>query len=136
MRIVTILMFVVLLLYTYPTLRVVEFFQTRDPILEGLKKEMSSLHPRFQDVELYVGDKSYTINKERVYVCMKDSDGRYYDRNMLVYVLCHEYAHVLCTDIGHTDQFFSIFDKLLQKAAVKGIYDPNIPPVKNYCGHD
>jgi len=111
------------------------FTTTNDPVLDEIKKQLSVLHPKFENVELYEGNKSYTINKKRVYVCLKDDNGRYYHRNMIVYVTLHEYAHILCTEIGHTDLFFKIFDDLLQKAATAGLYNPSIPPLEKYCGH-
>ena len=76
---------------------------------------------------------SFTINKSRVNLCLKDKEGNYYDDNMLMYVALHELAHVMCDEIGHTDKFHEIFDKLLEKAAAYGIYDPSIPPISNYC---
>lgn len=113
-----------------------ESFAPRDPVLNELKEQLGELHPKFKNVELYVGDKSYTINKKRVYICLKDEKGRYYSRNMLCYVILHEYAHMLCDEIGHTEKFGQVFQKLLKQAAERGLYNPNIPPVSDYCGHD
>lgn len=113
-----------------------EYFSPRDPLLDELQSQLSVIHPRFKNVNLFEGDKSYTVNKEKIFVCLKDTHGRYYSRNMLVYVICHEYAHMLCDEIGHTDKFFKIFDRLLKKASEMGLYDPSIPPVDEYCGHD
>lgn len=84
-------------------------------------------------VELYRGDKSYTINKEKVYICLKDSNGKYYDDNVLSYVLLHEIAHALSTEIGHTQLFHDIFEALLIQFAGAGLYDPNIPIPTDYC---
>lgn len=114
---------------------VTESFTSHDPILMDLKRQMAIIDPTFQHISLAEGDKSYTINKTNVYLCLKDSNGRYYDRNMLIYVLCHEYAHVLCDEIDHTPKFYTIFQDMLNKAAKANIYNPNIPPLKNYCGH-
>ena len=117
-------------------MRKIEHFTSGDNVLDQLREELSVLHPRFKSVEMYRGDKSYTIDKEKVYICLKDENGNYYDRNMLIYVICHEYAHILNKTPGeHTPQFKKIFDELLDKAAKLGIYNPNIPPVKNYCGY-
>lgn len=113
----------------------VEYFYYRDPLLIELQSKLSQLHPRFINVHLMEGNKSYTINKERVFICVKDRNGKYYDKNMLVYVICHEYAHILCNEIGHTNQFFTIFEELLKNAEKMNLYDPNIPPLTDYCGH-
>ena len=49
-------------------------------------------------------------------MCLKDSDGNYYDDNSLMFVLLHEIAHVICKSIGHTDEFHKIFEDLLKEA--------------------
>jgi hypothetical protein len=107
----------------------------RDPVLDELRQQLADLDPKFQNVELYEGDKSYTVNKKKVFICLKDNNGRYYNRNMLVYVTLHEYAHMLCKSVGHTPEFFTIFDELLDKATEMGLYNPSIPPLDDYCGH-
>jgi hypothetical protein len=60
-------------------------------------------------------EKSFTINKKEIHICMKDPDGEYYDRHMITYVLAHEIAHTLCDEVGHTDKYYEIFDKLLDE---------------------
>lgn len=85
------------------------------------------------EISFYKGNKSYTINKEKVFLCLKKKNGEYYDMNILVFVTLHELSHVLSTTIGHDKNFNNIFDALLKKAAEMGIYDPSIPIDKNYC---
>lgn len=128
--------FGIIIYFLFCHFNIIETFKSRDPILHEIQSQLSTLDPKFQKVELYEGDKSYTINKKKVYICLKDKNGRYYNRNMLVYVTLHEYAHMLCDEIGHTDKFYKIFEKLLQKATNAGLYNPNISPVVNYCGHE
>jgi beta-lactamase regulating signal transducer with metallopeptidase domain len=111
----------------------IESFYQSDPVLDQIKKQLSILHPKFKNVDIYEGDKSYTINKKKIYICLKDKDGKYYNKNMLVYVILHEYAHYLNSTIGHNNDFFQIFNDLLDKAAKLGLYNPNIPLLKNYC---
>lgn len=134
---IRILIFIILI-YIFITLlyEQIEGFYTQDPVLIELKSQLSVIHPKFKDVELYEGDKSYTINKKKVYICLKDKHGRYYNRNMLVYVICHEYAHLLCDEIGHTNNFFKIFDDILDQASNLGLYNPSIPILTDYCGHN
>jgi hypothetical protein len=112
------------------------FSNSNDPLLNEIKADLIKLHPKFKSIEIYEGEKSYTINKQRVYICLKDKNGRYYNRNMLVYVICHELAHVLCDEIGHTEKFHEVFSDLLEQATNAGLYNPSIPPLKNYCGHN
>jgi hypothetical protein len=107
-----------------------------DPMLYKLKHIMEPLHHEVKTLKLYKGDKSYTINKQKIYLCLRDEHGDYYPTNMLIYVLIHEFAHYLNKeDIGHTEKFHQIFDQLLDKAHELGIYNPSIPPLENYCMH-
>ena len=87
------------------------------------------------EISLYKGEKSYTINKEDIYICLTDENDKYYNDNMLIYVLLHEISHSICDEIGHTKKFYDIFDALIEKAVSMNIYDQNIPVVKNYCMH-
>jgi hypothetical protein len=129
-----------------------EKFTQNDPKLLELKSIMSPLFEKdrvftgyleplnhrniMNETELYVGGKSYSINKKKIYMCLKDEKGEYYDNNILVLVLAHEYAHCLNNEIGHGDKFQKIFDELLALATEKGIYNPNIPMIDNYCSHN
>ena len=87
----------------------------------------------FNEISLYKGNKSYTINKEKVFLCLKDKSGNYYDMNTLIYVTLHELAHVICDEIGHTSKFNKIFDQLLTRASEMKIYDSKTPIVQDYC---
>ena len=88
------------------------------------------------DLTLCPGKKSYTINKEDIYLCLKDENNKYYNDNMLIYVLLHEISHQSCYEIGHTPLFHEIFQLYLAKAIELGIYNPNIPIIKNYCTYN
>jgi hypothetical protein len=97
--------------------------------------ELSVLNDRdiLSEIKLYKGDKSYTINKQKVYLCLQDENDAYYNMNMLIYVILHELAHVICDEIGHTEKFNRIFEELLDEANKKSIYNPSIPIIKDYC---
>ncbi len=110
-----------------------EHHKQDDPVLQSVKRELSQVHPIVNELSFYEGDKSYTINKEKVFMCLKDENGEYYDKNMLIYVALHEVAHALNDEIGHTPKFHKIFDELLERATELGIYDPSIAPIPNYC---
>lgn len=96
---------------------------------------LSSLNDRdiLNEVKLYRGSKSYTINKEKIFLCLKDENKEYYDKAVLVYVAIHELSHCVCDEISHTQKFHDIFEELLLVAAEEGIYDPSIPIDPNYC---
>lgn len=125
---------IIIILSFFMLTRLVEGYKKDDPMLHVLKNKIRPLHPDMVDYIILLEDtKSYTINKKKIYLCLKDENGDYYDDNMLVFVAIHELAHVLCDEIGHTDKFQKIFQELLNKAADLQIYDPSVAPIQNYC---
>lgn len=128
-------LFIIVVVIIFFTLtRFVEEFKKEDPMLYKIKNKLRPLSPDTVDNVTFLEDtKSYTINKKKVYLCLKDENGEYYDDNMLMFVAIHEMAHVLCDEIGHTDKFQKIFQELLDKASGMGIYDPSVAPIQNYC---
>ena len=101
------------------------------------KGSLESLNHRniMNEVKLYKGNKSYTINKKKIFICLKDENDSYYSDNMLIYVLAHEFSHVIAKSIGHTKEFYDIFEELLVELADSGVYDPSKDIVKDYCEH-
>jgi hypothetical protein len=85
------------------------------------------------EITLSKGKKSYTLNKEDIFICLKDENDQYYEDNMLIYVLLHEVSHSICDEIGHTEKFHRIFSTLTKKAIELKIYDDKIPLIRNYC---
>lgn len=113
-----------------------EYMLEDDPHLHNIKALLIEAFPDDPDIQglkLYKGDKSYTLNKEKIFLCMKDENGEYYNTNMLIYVLLHEIAHVKNHTVGHDENFQRIFDGLLKEAKKRKVYDDTIPPVSNYC---
>lgn len=107
-----------------------------DPMLYTLKEVLKPVHPVIKDLKLYKGEKSYTLNKDKIFMCLTDKNGEYYPLNMLIYVLLHEIAHRLNDkDVGHTPEFHRIFDELLERATELGVFNPSIPIIQNYCQH-
>lgn len=82
---------------------------------------------------------AHTENKgSRMAFCTttQKKGGRLIDLNTLTYVAVHELAHVACKSIGHTEEFWKIFKKLLIEAARIDIYTPvdySAQPT-TYCG--
>jgi len=128
------LFFVVLIISYFCLMNITEGFKKEDPKLQHLKSYIAQVRPDMIDrIVLLEDTKSYTINKKKIYMCLRDENGDYYHDNMLLFVVLHELAHVLCDEIGHTDKFQQIFQVLLDDAVKLGIYDPEIEPVQNYC---
>ncbi len=109
-----------------------ENYSQYNPMIQTLKEQILVCFPELVHLQVYEGNKSYTINKEKIYLCIRDKYGKYYDKNILMYVLIHEIAHTLCTDVGHTSQFKEIFDILLQRATDANIYS-HVDIPKDYC---
>ena len=94
-----------------------DHYSQYDPKLQAIKEKVRSIIPDIIDsISLYEGNDSYTINKQKTYICLTDNNGDYYDDNTLVHVLLHEMAHVMCDEIGHTQKFHNIFTDLLKKS--------------------
>jgi hypothetical protein len=119
---------------------IVELKKKLTPLLSNLKfvgkYEVLNTRNILDEISIYKGDKSYTINKNKVYLCILDENEEYYNINSLMYVLLHELSHVLCKEIGHTEMFHEIFQELLIQATTDGIYDPSIPMVSDYCAYN
>ncbi len=126
-----------------------EFSLQGDPKIDEIKLKISPLFSKnikhtgvlhninnrdiMNEIDIYKGNKSYTINKEKVYLCLKDENDEYYNDNLLIFVTLHELSHVISDTIGHDKKFNSIFDELLKKATEMNIYDPKLPIDQNYC---
>lgn len=116
--------------------QILEHYARNEPKVLEIKERLRVVHPRVDSLEFFAGNKSYTINKQKVYLCLKDENGEYYEDNMLIYVAHHELAHVLCDEVGHTDKWKKIFEDLLVDAEKKAVYDSNIPPILDYCTYN
>lgn len=89
-----------------------------------------------ENVYKIMGSTSFTVDKKDVYLCLKNDKGEYYDKNLMLMVTIHEYAHVLCNSQDHTNEFKQINKYLLEKSIKYGMYKP-INFEKNnreYCG--
>jgi hypothetical protein len=115
--------------------RIYEKYVEDDPMLIDIKNTLLPVFPDINKVILLKGKKSYTINKKKIHLCLFDENGKYYDKNMLIYVTLHELAHVRCDEVGHTDKFHRIFKEILDEATQKNVYDPKKPIIKNYCNY-
>lgn len=113
-----------------------EYYQQMDPMLHVIKETIKPIHEStVEKIKFFEGQKSYTINKKKIYLCLRDENKEYYDFNMLIYVAIHELSHVMCDEIGHTPKFNKIFQQNLSRAEDLGIYDSSKPIIPNYCGH-
>lgn len=144
----TLIIFIISQIYT----QIQENYLQDDPMINELKKQieplfsnqekftgkLSCLNDRdiMKEIRIYKGDKSYTINKHKIYMCLKDENDNYYHINNLLNVLIHEISHCLCQSVGHTEEFYDIFNELLKYATDKGVYNSNIPMIDKYCTYN
>ena len=116
-----------------------KYVEFSDAKVEELRAKLNSIFPESKGIKVSGSDKSFTIDKKHIYLCIKDGDGNYYDDNSLMHVLLHEFSHVLCDEVDdkgeHKPKFKRIFGEVMEKAARAGIYDPNIPMIDKYCGY-
>ena len=109
-----------------------EFYLENEPTVVKIRNKLLPVFPEIKFVKMLKGTSSYTINKQKIYLCT-ETKGQVYDDNMLIYVTLHELAHTMCPEIGHGKQFQSIFQSLLDRAERHGLFDPKKPRVENYC---
>jgi hypothetical protein len=127
--------------YFYETDEKIDFLIKKvEPLFDHTNEYYGNLEPLnrrsiLKEIKVFRGKKSYTINKKRVFLCLKDENNKYYNDNMLVYVFLHELSHVICDEIGHTNKFNEIFKELLDVAVEKKIWDPNQDIILNYCDY-
>lgn len=133
-----------------------EMFNKTHPRLELLKNKLKLLSDKYPElygtmtqVPMYVGNKSYTIDKKTIFICIhdlkkekenfsKERKSYYYSDNVLMYVILHELAHFLNKkDYGHTDEWRRVFMLILKHAEEVNIYDSKgEQPPSDYCKGD
>lgn len=123
----------IIIFITFYINRVVLF---SDPLLYKIKNDLLLVDSRIKNISFYASNESFTEDKKRIYLCLKDKDNNYYPYNMLIYVALHEIAHVLSPniDLNHTTpEFINNFSNLIKKATELKLYDPSLPMVEHYC---
>ena len=133
-ELLTVLLILVVFYIIYLYVRKVETYD--DPKLKDIHDKLIKIDPRAEFISLLGSSQSFTEDKIRTYMCLRDEQGNYYDDNMLMYVAIHELAHVnsKSVDPDHkTDEFKDNFKLLLKKAEDLGLYDPKLPLNYKYC---
>lgn len=77
-------------------------------------------------------NRTYTVNKELIYVVTEKPHGEKYNTDTLLFVILHEIAHILSPDEHHTKSFHKIEKRLHQSAMdlgyiQSGLLDKNYP---------
>lgn len=130
-----------------------KYAQESSDVLGTINKRLSILVDSIRDNEnitfilptenylnenLFNMDTTYTINKSSIYFCLspRDSDTGIYDINTLMYVALHELAHIASKSIGHTIEFYGVFEQLKKFAIKYNIwkYTDYSKNPQEYCG--
>ncbi len=102
-----------------------------DMVLQNVKIEIARIHPEIYNYKMYPLDKcqpkdSYTEDKKRIFVCMRDASGKYYNINKIKQIIIHELAHASSKtyDPEHTSvEFLTYYRDLMTRAQQQGIID-------------
>lgn len=105
-------------------------------------KYVNRLKNKINDVKIIenTNDKytSYSVNKgEELVICVRSrKTDEIHDINLIMYVILHEIAHIMCPEYGHGELFNRIFKYVTEEAIKANIYeyinfDTN---PQEYCG--
>jgi hypothetical protein len=83
----------------------------------------------FVENDMQSEDTSYSENKgQKIVVCLRDKTKppQYplIDQNTVMFVMLHEMAHLMTETVGHTQEFWNNFKRILQDAIQIGIWQP------------
>jgi hypothetical protein len=86
---------------------------------------MNVVDDKVKNVPVYPYSSSFTDNKEKIYLCVKDKRGKFFSPNDMIYVLLHEYAHATTRNERdpHGPKWRKNFHRYLKIAESKGLYD-------------
>jgi hypothetical protein len=103
-------------------------------IMERLRKDLSAeAQTRLQHIHVYPSQKcTYTIDKGRVFVRVRDDHGALLPECVVRHVLLHELAHTLNPTQGHDEGFRYWLRWLSQRGQVSSCGD-RVPPNYNTC---
>ena len=106
------------------------------PYLNRLINKINNIE--FEENLLNNDSTSYSVNKgEELVFCLKSKKtGKLHDINLIMYVVLHEIAHIMCPEYGHGPLFIKIFKYITEESIKLGIYKKidfeNNP--QEYCG--
>lgn len=83
----------------------------------------------FVENDMQSADTSYSENKgQKIVVCLRDKTKPptypLIDQNTIMFVMLHEMAHLMTETIGHTQEFWTNFRRILEDAVKVGVYTP------------
>lgn len=108
--------------------------------IRKLKTLVSLVNPEFDKLKIYPGKESVTVDKKKIYICLKDPITKeFYPFDVLIYVMLHEIAHVQSKTYStktHNVEFEKNFQNLLEDAYSVGILQNDVAVPTNYCSEE
>ena len=94
---------------------------------EPYKRLVEKFNPNvLEENDLGAQSTSYSENKgEKIVICLRDKTTAPFpliELNTVMFVLAHEMAHLMTETIGHTQEFWTNFRRLLHDSVKIGIY--------------
>ena len=87
------------------------------------------------DPTFTVGHKTFTLNFQKISICLRKKSGEFYDMNTLQFVMMHELSHIAALEKEHNDYFWLIFKFILHSATMVGYTPINYALYPfDYCG--
>lgn len=72
----------------------------------------------------------YTVNKgKEIRVCLRDENDKFIEKDVVLFIVLHEIAHIVTDSYGHTTEFWDNYKKLEKYARMHGFvknFDPLI----------
>lgn len=81
-------------------------------------------------------DRTFVANKETIYLVLRHSNDDLFDYPTILQAAIHEMAHILCTETGHSDNFYQIEDYLIQQAIKRQLLSNGFYPDPDYPCQD
>jgi predicted metal-dependent hydrolase len=120
--------------------QICQIMKQKFPDDESVKR----MNERFQPENITEAGKnnqytSYSVNKgEKLVFCIRQKDEKesLVDENTITFVAIHELSHIMTKSVGHTEEFWSNFKKLLKIAVDNDLYrkENYTKNPKEYCG--
>lgn len=104
-----------------------------DPRLDAVRRRWDGTLSEVQARD----EVAFSIDKSSIHVCLRDAAGAIEDLNTSMFVLLHELAHVATADYGHSPQFWTNMQFLLELAEALGLYayENYDTTATTFCGH-
>jgi len=94
-------------------------YQNNPKAMEFVNNLINKYDPDYleeNDPTFTVGHKTFTLNFQRISICLRKKNGEFYDMNTLQFVMMHELSHIAALEKNHDDRFWMVFKFILRSA--------------------